>query len=379
MMMIRLAIFITEKASLLDLKVKPFFLIRKRYRNLIFRFRAENKGFSLFSGADYFLRPIVILLLYHGGGCCPLNYINANALMQFDKKMTSPYDKGVDNSYHLVKDIEVIKELLGLTREEAARLFHVDEATLYRWKKGQSIPSASSLESFYGFAYEKGIRINAIKEQLYADGLTKGIVLAHGSKAGVSYPLDLSHSQPLKDFGMGFYCGESLEQASSFVASYPHSCVYYYQFDPAGLRGLHFSLNTDWMLTIAYFRGRLNAYANHPDIQRLVAAVNAADYVVAPIADNSMFDLINRFIEGELSDEQVSHALSATSLGRQYVLRSESSLVHCLELERCYLCEQEKKDDLARATSLAKVSIDKSHLALKEYRGKGHFIEEILQ
>jgi transcriptional regulator with XRE-family HTH domain len=284
----------------------------------------------------------------------------------------------VDNSYHIVKDIEVVKELLGLTREEAARLFQLDEATLYRWKKGQSIPSLSRLESFYEFAYEKGIRINAIKEQLYAEGASGDIVLAHGSKEGIAYPLDLKHSQPLKDFGLGFYCGESLEQAGSFVASYPHSCVYYFRFNPRGLHGLHFSLNTDWMLTIAYFRGRLNAYANHPHIQALLSQVNSADYVVAPIADNSMFDLINRFIEGELSDEQVSHALSATSLGQQYVFRSEAALAHCTELERCYLCSQEKKDDSSRATSLAKISIDKSHLALKEYRGKGHYIEEIL-
>ena len=56
------------------------------------------------------------------------------------------------------------------------------------------------------------------------------------------------------------------------------------------------------MLTIAYFRGRLSGYEDHPIIKKLINKLEDIDYLVAPIADNRMFRIIDSFIEGEITD-----------------------------------------------------------------------------
>ena len=40
---------------------------------------------------------------------------------------------------------------------------------------------------------------------------------------------------------------------------------------------------------IAYFRGRLNGYREHPIIKNLIHKLVGVDYLVAPIVDNRMF------------------------------------------------------------------------------------------
>ena len=70
-------------------------------------------------------------------------------------------------------------------------------------------------------------------------------------------------------------------------------------------------------MTIAYYRGALDEYKNHPVIKKIIEQSRACDYIIAPIADNRMFQIINSFIEGELTDEQCKHCLAATNLGMQ--------------------------------------------------------------
>lgn len=75
------------------------------------------------------------------------------------------------------------------------------------------------------------------------------------------------------------------------------------------------------MLTIVYFRGRLNGYGDHPIIKNLIHKLEGVDYLVAPIADNRMFRIIDSFIEDEIIDEQCIHCLAATNLGFQYIFK----------------------------------------------------------
>ena len=80
------------------------------------------------------------------------------------------------------------------------------------------------------------------------------------------------------------------------------------------------------MMTIAYYRGTLVEYKNHPKIKAFVEASRDCDYIIAPIADNRMFQIINSFIAGELTDEQCKHCLAATNLGMQYIFISEKAV-----------------------------------------------------
>ena len=102
------------------------------------------------------------------------------------------------------------------------------------------------------------------------------------------------------------------------------------------------------------------------------------DYVIAPIADNRMFQIINSFIIGEITDEQCKHCLAATNLGYQYVFVSNRALQKMKMIERCYICSDEKEYYKNIRSTETKLGDDKVKLARIEYRGKGKYIDEIL-
>ena len=48
--------------------------------------------------------------------------------------------------------------------------------------------------------------------------------------------------------------------------------------------------------------GGLDEYKEHPTIKMLAEQSRDCDYIIAPIADNRMFQIINSFINGEITD-----------------------------------------------------------------------------
>ena len=55
--------------------------------------------------------------------------------------------------------------------------------------------------------------------------------------------------------------------------------------------------------------GALDEYKEHPTIKMLAEQSRDCDYIIAPIADNRMFQIINSFINGEITDEQSNTVL----------------------------------------------------------------------
>ena len=131
-------------------------------------------------------------------------------------------------------------------------------------------------------------------------------------------------------------------------------------------------------MTIAYYRGALNEYKDHAKVKKLVEESRTCDYMIAPIADNRMFQIINSFIMGEITDEQCKHCLAATNLGSQYVFISDQAVEQIKLVERCYISDNEKEYYKNIRSSEAKLGSDKVKLARIQYRGKGQYIDEIL-
>ena len=155
--------------------------------------------------------------------------------------------------------------------------------------------------------------------------------------------------------------------------------MYYFSFDSSTLNYLKYDVNRDWMLTIAYFRGTLNEYKELPIIKKLISRLEGIDYVIAPIADNKMFRIIDSFINGEITDEQCKHCLAATNLGYQYVLLNENAISNLKMLECGYLSNEERKHYRNLKSEDNKISEEKVKLARIQYRGKGLYIDEILK
>ena len=114
------------------------------------------------------------------------------------------------------------------------------------------------------------------------------------------------------------------------------------------------------------------------NVQKIIESVETSDLVIAPIADNRMFEIIDQFINEELTDKQCQHALSATQLGYQHVFRTQKALEQIQLLERCYLCSSEKAYYNRSNERESNTSLNKSVLAKKLYSTEGKYISELL-
>ena len=282
-------------------------------------------------------------------------------------------------NYNIHEDMKIVRELLNITQEELAGELSVEPLTIKRIENGITNTSKRTFDLFYDFVYKKRIYLNKIKEMFYKEELINEKMLFHGAKSTIVGNIDINKGRRNNDFGQGFYCGESYEQSASFVENFENSSVYYFSFDSSNLKCIKYEVNCEWMLTIAYFRGTLDKYKDVIIIKQLISKLENIDYVIAPIADNKMFRIIDSFINGEITDEQCQHCLAATNLGYQYVLLNENAISKLQMLECCYLSNEERNYYRNLKSEDNKISEDKVKLARIQYRGKGLYIDEILK
>ena len=113
-------------------------------------------------------------------------------------------------------------------------------------------------------------------------------------------------------------------------------------------------------------------------ISQIVADIEAADVVIAPIADNKMFYVMAQFTEGEINADVALHSLSASRLGLQFIFKTEKALQNLVPIEKLYLSNPER-EDCRRALNERSYEVDtKLKLAKREFK-TGLYIEEILE
>ena len=277
----------------------------------------------------------------------------------------------MDNHYRIDEDCRLFREMRHLSQTELANKLGLGLATVNRWENMQTEPAEDNLEKFYAYAYRNSVRLNSIKEQFYREELKNDEqLLFHGAKTTIEGEIRPNVSRHNNDFGQGFYMGESFRQAALFVSNFESSCVYAIKFKDAGLSKASYSVNTEWMLTVASFRGKLRGRVSDEQQARIRAKADSADYIIAPIADNRMYQIID--------NEQCRHALAATELGMQYVIKTDRAAKCAEVLERCFLCTPEKNDYTSARKADLKASEDKVRAARIKYRGKGKYIDELL-
>ncbi len=282
-------------------------------------------------------------------------------------------------SYHLKKDIESIRELFSLSQEEYANEIGLSRMNISRYENGSVQPTTSSLEKIYSFPYSKGFHLNKAKELLFIDNKKDQILLFHGAKYELEQ-IEPTHLNGTKDFGAGFYLSETFESASTWVCEYKESSVYAFYLKKAGnLKIITISVSKEWLFAILYYRGALQKYELNIEVKTLINKIENSDIIIAPIADNQMYDTINRFAYGEISDEQCIHALSATNLGMQYVLKTKDAIEQLELIDHMYLCEREKSDCLKAKKENSNIGRDKAQLSIRQYARKGQFIYELFK
>jgi len=281
-------------------------------------------------------------------------------------------------NFNVNEDLKVIREMLELSQEKMANELELDVKTINRIENGYNYPNADTIEKIYDYAYKHNIKLNNIKEMFYKEETTNKL-LFHGTKTMIDGDITIEYGRDNSDFGKGFYCGESIEQTISFISRYPNSSFYILSFDDKELKSTTFTVNQEWMLAVAYFRGKLNDYKDNPKLIKIVEKVKNVDYIYAPIADNRMFTIIDNFIDGLITDEQCKHSLAATNLGNQYVFLNDKATSRLQILERCYISNLEREKYLEIKKTEVDDGDNKVKLAMIKYKNQGKYIEEILK
>ena len=282
---------------------------------------------------------------------------------------------------NLKKAINILKELLILTQEEIAMSLDITYETINKLGESSEEVDKRLIESIYSFADKNDINLNNYYESLIKEEFRKENqeVLFHGSKTFINFPIDISFSKLNNDFGKGFYLGESFDQAGMYISNSNSNNIYAFALSLKNLKVFKFYVNKEWMIAIAYFRGWLNEYKNSKIITDILNNLKDVDVIIAPIADNRMFDIIKEFISGSITDLQCQHALAATNLGMQYVLKTSNAINNLKLIELMFLPRIEKEKYMNYKMEMSINSLNKVKVARIEYRGKGQYIDEVLK
>lgn len=285
-------------------------------------------------------------------------------------------------TFNYIKDIEYAKKILELTDEDICKMLEISRMTYYRWISEKVIPSPENLEKLYCTLHDKRVKINPLKEEMYKARETGSKrILYHGAKSFIEGEITIEKSEPKKDFGKGFYMGETLLQSASFVSNYPNSSVYVFECQLSkDLKIKEYDVTHEWMILISYFRGKIDDYKDSKYLKKLLDEIKDVDIIVAPIADNTMYDILDDFSAGEITDLQCLNALSANWLGKQYVFLNDAAIKKSLTIiDRLYLCKQEKDGYKTKKEENTIIGKQKVKLAKREFAGKGKYIEELLK
>ena len=283
--------------------------------------------------------------------------------------------------FDFIKDLKYSKIVLGLNDTKLSEYLNISRSTVIRWLNNTITPEYDTLDKVYNKLYENNIYLNRVKEEMYNSSVDKNhMILFHGAKTEIIGEPSISFSEDKKDFGRGFYLGETFEQSASFVVGYNKSSVYIFDFNKENVKIKEYNVSKEWMLLIAYFRGRLDEYTGSKYIKELIKELNDVDVVIAPIADNTMYTTLDDFISGKITDLQCLNALSANRLGKQYVFLNDNVIKNNLKmLERCFYCKNERVDYQSYRLKENEIGKNKVKIALREYAGKGKYIEELLK
>ncbi len=248
--------------------------------------------------------------------------------------------------FDLKKDINYAKTVLSMNDVEISNFLGISRMTLSRWQNGKVIPSIESLEKIYNKIYESGINLNRLKEEMYHSLRKENhLILFHGAKRKLVGNPTVAYSEDKKDFGKGFYLGETINQAASFIAIYPYSSIYIFDFNKDNVKIQEYNVCEEWMLLIMYFRGKLEEYKDSKKIKEILEKLKDVDVIIAPITDNTMYTILDDFVQGKITNLQCINALNANRLGLQYVVLNDDIIKNnLLMLERCYYSSSEKRD-----------------------------------
>lgn len=158
--------------------------------------------------------------------------------------------------------------------------------------------------------------------------------LYHGSSDIIEKPI-FGYGKTYNDYGLGFYCTDSLEMAKEWGAGKERdgyaNC---YEIECEGLRILDLNASEycilHWLTVLLKNRefdvpSGLALEAKEYLLTHFAVAYESYDVIVGYRADDSYFSFAQDFINGTISYRQLNNAMHLGKLGQQFVLKSRTA------------------------------------------------------
>lgn len=210
--------------------------------------------------------------------------------------------------------------------------------------------------------------------------------LYHGSSRVIERPT-LGVGNPHNDYGLGFYCTQSLDMACEWASSEDaDGFANRYRLDCRGLAILDLSVPEyhilNWLAVLLENRvfridGALPSAAREYILERFLPPYKEYDVIVGYRADDSYFSFATAFLNGTISAETLGRAMRLGKLGIQVVPRSERafealSFVDAVPVDRdLWFPKKASRDVKARA--------DFRKRRDSEYSLTGHYAIDMLR
>lgn len=171
--------------------------------------------------------------------------------------------------------------------------------------------------------------------------------------------------------------GTDIWQPLSLIYNYESPVLYTVKLDLTGLNILFFKPDLSWALSIAFNRGKLDQYQDQPIYQAVKHYISSYDLIVGPIADDRMFVVLDRFFNGDITDQVLIHCLSGLDLGYQYVAVTEKACKQIRIQNQRELGREEKEELKALSASNRAAGIQFVESVSRQYRRSGRYFDEI--
>ena len=214
--------------------------------------------------------------------------------------------------------------------------------------------------------------------------MNKQITIYHGSKQVIEVPT-FGLGRRNNDFGLGFYCTESIDLAKEWaVSSLNDGFANRYTLDTEYLNILN--LNSpdftilNWMAVLVEHRlfsikTPVARRAKQYLIDYFGVNVNAYDLITGYRADDSYFDYAEAFLNNAITVEQLSRAMQLGKLGEQIVIKSKFAFTK-IKFEGFEVAEKSMYYVLRKARDDA---ANQSYLDILEEESDGLFIQDIIR
>lgn len=273
--------------------------------------------------------------------------------------------------------IKEMRKLLNMSKDQLASDLGVSCAVVDRWENDEIIPDKSAQLKLYTLCKKNDLDLTdfIVNREIQSSDET---VLYHASRKGIKGKIS-PISRERCDFGKGFYMGTDPIQPLTLVCNEDKPVFYSFSMDLSELKVLEVSMDIDWAMLIAYYRGYLEKGRDSVLYEKYAHMADGYDVIVGLIANDRMYQVLTDFFEERITDRALLGSLSALKLGKQYVAITQKacdkiSIISSRELSSLELMFLKETSIVRRHEGLS--IADK---AVKEHRRDGLYFDEILR